>query len=455
MRVGFTIDDIMSNQFGLPKNLGDGLVLRWATPADTEELADFNVRLHSDDPEKPETWLAHWTEDLMRGDHPTTSASDFTVVVDENAGDKIVSSMNLISQVWLYDGIPFNVGRPELVATDPEYRRRGLVREQFAVIHAKSKSRGELVQAITGIPWYYRQFGYGMALDLGGGRDFLWERPGNDKPVEKEVYQIRPAELADWPILQTMYEAHNRGSLLSRARDEASWRYELTIPHPSSVYARHFYLVETAVPHPQPVAYVEYIQWGKSYVVRELGVLPGHSWRAVGLCLTQYFKKLAEELVEKEKKRLRGVYFGLGQGHAIYQAFGSQLEEQRRPYAWYIRVPDLPAFLRHITPALEKRLANSVLAGHNGTCRVNLYQEQLTLVFENGKLKDVGTYETKAVDDGDIQFPGTTILQLIFGQASLDELNAIHPDCFSRQAESAILFNILFPKRPSWVVGFG
>ena len=445
----------MSNQFDLPKNLGNGLVLRWATPADTEELAEFNVGIHSDDPEKPETWLARWTEDLMRGDHPTTSASDFTVVVDENADDKIISSMNLISQVWLYEGVPISVGRPELVATDPDYRRRGLVREQFAAIHAKSAARGELVQAITGIPWYYRQFGYGMALDLGGGRDFLWDRPGNDKPVEEEAYQIRPAALADWPILQSLYEAHNRGSLLSRVRDEASWRYELAIPDPTSMYARHFYLVETAVSPPQPVAYVEYKQFGKSYFVRELGVLPGHSWRAVGLFLTRHFKKLADGLLEKEEKRLRGVHFGLGQGHAIYEALGRQLEAQRRPYAWFIRVPDLPAFLRHIAPALQKRLANSVLAGHSGTCRVNLYNQQFTLVFENGKLAEVGTYQAKTVDDGDIQFPGTTLLQLILGQASLDELNAIHPDCFSRQPEAAILFNILFPKRPSWVVGLG
>ena len=453
----------MNNQFGLPKNLGNGLLLRWATPADTEELAEFNVRIHSDNPEKPETWLARWTEDLKRGDHPTTSARDFTIVIEKTEDDKIVSSMNLISQVWLYEGVPIGVGRPELVGTDSAYRRRGLVREQFDAVHAKSAARGELVQAITGIPWYYRQFGYGMALDLGGGRDFLWDRPGNDQTVDKETYQIRPAKVTDWPILQTLYEAHNKGSLLSRARDEAGWRYELTIPHPTSMYAKQFYLVETApsaslstgVPNPQPVAYVEYKQFGKSYFVRELGVLPGHSWRAVGLFLTRHFKKIADELYEKEEKRLRGVFFGLGQGHPIYEALGRQLEEQRRPYAWYIRVPDLPAFLRHIAPVLEKRLAHSVLAGYSGTCRVNLYKQQFTLVFEDDQLTEVGTYKAKVVDDGDIQFPGTTLLQLIFGQASLDELNAIHPDCYSRQAEPAILFNILFPKRPSWVVGFG
>ncbi len=442
----------MHNEFGLPKDLGDGLVLRWATPADTKALAEFNVRIHSDNPEAPDTWLAHWTTDLMRGDHPTTSASDFTVVVDENAEGKIVSSLNLISQTWEYDGIPFAVGRPELVGTDADYRRRGLVREQFTAVHAKSAARGELVQAITGIPWYYRLFGYGMALDLGGGRDFLWDRPGNDKPVEEEPYQVRPAVEADWPLLQTLYKTHNRGSLLARARDEATWRYELTIPHPDSIFSRSFYVVETAASPPHPVAYVEYKQFGKSYYVRELGVTPGHSWRAVGLFLMRYFKKLADELKEKEDKPLRGVFLGLGQGHPVYEALGSQLEGQRPPYAWYIRVPDLPAFLRHIAPALEQRLADSVLAGHSGTTRVNLYQQQFTLVFENGQLKEMGTYQPKVVEDGDIHFPGSTILQLIFGHASLDALNAIHPDCFTRDTETAVLFSILFPKRPSWVV---
>ena len=447
----------MTNQFELPKNVGEGLVLRWATPADVEELGTFNVGNHSDDPEKPETWLARWTEDLMRGDHPTTSASDFTIVVDENADGKIVSSMNLISQTWLYEDIPIGVGRPELVATDPEYRRRGLVREQFATIHAKSAARGELVQAITGIPWYYRQFGYGMALDLGGGRDFLWERPGNYKAVEEEAYRIRPAEETDWPTLKTLYEAHNQGSLLCRARDEAAWRYELTIPHPTSMYSRKFFLVETAVSNQpsQAVAYVEYNQWGKSYYVRELGVLPGHSWRAVGLFLTRYFKKLADDQKEKEEKVLRGVYFGLGQGHSIYQALGRQLEEQRRPYAWFIRVPDLPKFLRYIRPVLEQRLAASVLARHCGTCRVNLYRQQFTLVFENGKLKEVGTYTAKWVEDGDIHLPGTSFLQLIFGHATLDELNAVHADCYAKDPEAAVLFSILFPKKPSWIVPLG
>ena len=450
----------MSDSFGLPQNLGDGLLLRWATPTDTDALAAFNVHIHSDNPEKPETWLAHWTKDLMRGDHPTTNANDFTIVIDENAGGKIVSTLNIISQTWQYEGIPFGVGRPELVATDPEYRRRGLVRAQMTAVHAKSAARGELVQAITGIPWYYRLFGYGMALDLFGGRPFLWDKPGNHKPVETEPYQIRPATEADWPLLNQLYAENNKGSLLSRVRDEATWRYELTIPHPDSSYARQFLVVETATSdtdssNSQPVAYLEYKQWGPVYVVREFGVMLGHSWRDIGLFVTRYFKKMGDALYEKEEKRLLGVSFLLGREHPLYEAFGRQLEPQRRPYAWYIRVPDLPAFLRHITPALEQRLAESILAGHSGTCRVNLYQQQFTLIFEQGKLKEIGSYEPKHVEDGDIHFPDSTFLHVLFGKNSLDELFETHADCYAPNPEAEILFRILFPKKPSWVVPMG
>ena len=64
------------------------------------------------------------------------------------------------------------MGQTELVGTRPEYRGRGLVRAQFEVLHEWSAQRGELMQVIAGIPWFYRQFGYEMALPRGGGPRF-------------------------------------------------------------------------------------------------------------------------------------------------------------------------------------------------------------------------------------------------------------------------------------------
>ena len=139
-------------------DLGDNLKLRFATPDDIDILVEFNARLHEAVNAGPSV------RDLMSGDHPTCKASDFTVVEDTQTG-KIVSSACLISQTWTYGGIPFKFGQPEYVATESEYRRRGLVRKQFEVIHALSTARGELMLGIRGIPWYYRLFGYEMALD--------------------------------------------------------------------------------------------------------------------------------------------------------------------------------------------------------------------------------------------------------------------------------------------------
>ncbi len=447
---------LMDTAIELPRNLGDGLVLRWAEPSDVEEVAAFNFRIHNDNPDNPETFLFDWTRDLMRGDHPTTKASDFTVVVDENADGKIVSSMNLISQTWTYEGIPFGVGRPELVGTDEAYRRRGLVRAQFAAIHALSAAREERVQAITGIPWYYRQFGYEMTVNLGGGRLYHLKLDKTPSPADEEPYQVRPATPADIPLLKGLYEEFCAGSLLARVRDEQLWQYELFTAHRASEYARHVYMVETAVPDapPHPVAYLEYSIHNDSFILRELGVQAGHSWRAVGLFLIRYFTREALRLNPERQKPLQKVVFRFSSAHRIYDALPRELLNGWPPYAWYMRVTDLPGFVRHVAPALEKRLATSVMAGHTGTLKVNFYRNRLTLMWENGRLADVGSYQPKRLEEGDAAFPEQTFLHLLFGHRSLEELRHIYTDCWANDEATALL-PILFPKRPSYLVELG
>jgi len=105
----------------------------------------------------------------MSGDHPACDASDFTVIEDTTTGS-IVSSACLIRQRFSYEEVELDAGLPELVGTHPDYRRRGLVGEQFEVLHRWSKERGHLMQAIAGIPYYYRRFGYEMAVWMGKGR---------------------------------------------------------------------------------------------------------------------------------------------------------------------------------------------------------------------------------------------------------------------------------------------
>ncbi len=431
---------------GLPRDLGDGLVVRWATPSEAAAVAAFDQRLLADDPEEGEL-LARWTGELMGGKHPTTSAGDFTVVVDESTGGSIVSSMVLISQTWSYDGIPFGVGRPELVATDPTYRRKGLVRAQFDAIHAKSAGRGELVQGITGIPWFYRQFGYEMALDLGGHRRLPQARLTNFAAGQPPTYRLRPATLDDLPLLVQLYDIHRRSSQVTRERTEREWRWELHVDHRDAIFQEFHIVVDV---DGAPIGYIG-LHRTSILAVEELAVLPGYSLRDVCISLGQALHAIVEQFNQDRAVPFDGVLFRLGTTHPAYVALGSLLNELDAPYAWYLRVPDLPAFLRHVAPVLERRLAASVMSGYSGTLRLNFYRSRLTLVFDRGALVDIGSFEPMHLADGDACFPDLTFLHLIFGHRSLAELKHAFPDCSTRDEESALLLDILFPARPSHV----
>ena len=437
------------NAVAVPRSLGDGLVLRWATADDIDALAEFNFRMHNDNPGGvPEVWLKEWTRDLMSGRHPTTNAGDFTVVVDENAGNQIVSSAVLISQRWRYSGQPFGCGCLELVATDPDYRLRGLVRAQMDLIHARSAERGQLVQAIVGIPWFYRQFGYEMALELSGGRRMELASIPALPDGQQDVYRLRRATVDDIPELGKLYEAECSRNLISCQRDADIWQYE--VAHEESGNFRRLY---TILKQDGSVAgYVNLDGRARLDIVRELMVGRDIAMREVALCVGRWLKARLIKEAGDGTSSISGIYFRLGTDHLAYEALKRELGRTVPSYAWYIRVPDLAAFLMQIRPVLEARLSKSAMAGYSGRLRLNFYRSQLALQFKGGQLVDVSGYQPAHFFDGDAYFPDLSFVQLLFGYRSLEEIGHIRPDCYPERDEAAVLLVALFPKRPSQVV---
>lgn len=429
----------------LPRELGDGLRLRWATPEDTEALAAFNEGMHGGDPGTPPQALVYWTRDLMSGAHPTVSAGDFTIVEDTRRENRIVSTLCLISQTWAYEDISFGVGRPELVGTEPEYRRRGLVRAQMEAVHAKSAGRGELVQGITGIPWFYRQFGYEMTVNLGGGRTLYWPDAPKLAAGEQETYRLRPAETSDIPLLSRLYAAHCRASLLTRIKSEAEWRWEIAGAHPEALTCRYYEVIEDEMG--QAAGYLAWNPDERRSVVTELAALPGHSLRTVCEAVARAFRQRAETSSESSPPAC--LEFSLSLAHPVYAVLAKTLAKWRPPYAWYLRVPDLPAFLGRIAPVLGQRLVGSPVAGYSGTLRLNFYHQHLSLTFAEGRLADAAPYTPAHYTDGDACFPGLTFLQLLFCHRSLADLQYAFPDCRANNECATVLLETLFPPRPS------
>jgi hypothetical protein len=436
----------------IPVDLGDGLILRRSRAGDADALANFNAMIHSDQgPDKPDDRVWAWTNDLLEKPHPTFMPGDFTIV-EHAATGKIISSMNLIPQTWTYAGVPFKVGRPELVGTLPEYRNRGLVRRQFELIHQWSAESGHKLQAITGIPYYYRLFGYEMAMNLGGGRmGYPTIIPGLDAGAQ-EPFRIRRATEADLQFISRLYRLGCQRSLVACEWDDALWCYELSGKSEKNVNRVEIRLIESADGVPCGFFTHPSLTWGDMLVIQRYELQPEYPWLDVSPSVLRYLESTYAQYSAEfaENKSFGRFGFWLGEDHPIYHVMPDSLPSIRKPYAWYLRLPDVPAFLHLITPVLEERLANSPLAGYSGEVKLTFYHDGVRLVIERGKLATVETWvPTPTGHSGNAAFPPHTFLQLLFGYRNMEMLKTSYADCWTNKDETHALLDILFPRQPS------
>ena len=444
--------------------LDGGLVLRCATASDVEQLVEFNAVVHGR-PGLPDQGVATWTRDLLTRPHPTFERGGFLVVEDPTTR-RIVSSLNLIPQTWSYSGVRFDVGRVELVGTLPEYRRRGLVRRQMEEVHRWSAALGQPVQMITGIANFYRQFGYEQGLAMGGAQGGFRHQIPALPPGQNEPFRVRPATVDDAAFLADVEESARARSLLSVVRDAHHWRHELTGMSEGNLAIRQICIVEATAsasrPEGERVGYLLHQRHRAPTVwVGAYELVPGLSWLAVTPSVLRYLKAFGDawtpDKPESADLRFDRFHFRLGLEHPIYRAIPDRLLDVERQYVNYVRVPDVPAFLRHIAGVLEERLAESVAMGHTGRLRLSFYRDGVLLRFQDGRLVGVEPCphhvpgQEEALGYTGAMFPGLTFLQLLFGCRSLEELEHAFGDCRARTEEARVLLRALFPKLPSLI----
>lgn len=67
-------------------------------------------------------------------------------------------------------------------------------------------------------------------------------------------------------------------------------------------------------------------------------------------------------------------------------------------------MPDLPRFLMHIRPVLERRLSESIAVGHTGELKLSFYRSGLKLAFQQGKLQEVVPWQPESAAE---RMPGS------------------------------------------------
>jgi GNAT superfamily N-acetyltransferase len=444
------------------RDLGDSLVLRWSNRSDSEEVAQLTsvvFRDSSNDP--PNTPLAQFMVETMSDEYPLMGSGDFALVEDSKSGkNRLVACTCLWRHRWEYEGIPFGVGRPEFVATDSDYRNRGLIRAVFELIHARSEAEGHLLQGITGIPYFYRQFGYEYALDLDGNCTVDITAIPKAEEGAGEPYTLRDATVEDLDLVKELYDRQRTTYSISSPIEQDWWTYQLRTWRTSqSGHGERLQMILDTSGSVCGYVIVPNMRWRKNMMVWDFAVRAGVNLQAAMPSLLRALHAQGLQMPTAHNvPALQGICFIVGSKHPVYDVLSKELHPRiEAPYAWYVRVPDLAKFIRHIAPALERRLVDSALGAYDGELKLDFYSGGLRLVFDKGCLttvehwrKPIWNSDSK-VDGG---FPPLVFLQLLFGHRSLDELRYAFPDV-QVEDRAELLLKTLFPKLRSWVVPLG
>jgi len=443
------------------RELGAGLIQRWSTSEDTENIAQLCGLVFRDKEDEPlNIRMIDNVRRQMSGNYPYMGPGDYALIEDtRKEGNPLVACTCLWRQQWEYEGIAFGVGQPEFVATHPDYRNRGLIRALFDMVHTRSEAEGHLVQGITGIPYFYRQFGYEYALELEGRRVTYLSLIPKAQVATPEPYSLRVATPEDIPLLMELHNRQRSASMVWAITSERYWRYQIEEVKDATIAGKQMgvRMIVDGTGAVQGYLMIALKRWSSSLNVYALNLAAGVSWQAVMPSLLRVLQAYGMQIpaVHPDAPPLNEISFLLGSAHPVYDVLGDRLAPfYEPPYAWYVRVPDMLAFIRHIAPALERRIANSPAAAYTGELTLDFYRGGLHIVFDKGHITHIEPWRAAAYqNEADASCPALVFLQLLFGYRSLAELRYAFPDVRVENSKAEVLLNALFPKKFSWVPG--
>lgn len=403
------------------KDLGDGMVLRSvADRNDVDRVAAFQETVHGEG-------VADMTRHLIL-DHPYTRLEHWLYVEDQS-NEKVVSAICLIPWRLQYQGIELTAGEMGIVATDPDYRRRGLVRVQVARHQQLLCEGGFDLSHIQGIPYFYRQFGYDYAIPLEGG----WRVDLHTVPASQEgvpTYALRQASLDDLSTLVELYDRAAQDLEIHVQRDEAEWCYLLG-PSMQTEMIADTYLVTDIVNRVVAYLRVPHDGFGEGLIVNEVSRMNADTARAVlGL--------VRDLAVIRSKPYIRLCLPGNSTLVQVARYLGAH---DLGHYAWQVKILDRASLLRKMAPVLERRLAGSSLRDLSQGICLDLYREAYELKFQEGKLVSVQPLST--AEHGGIRIPPRLFAPLVLGYRTREELASAHHD-FSVSRDWQLLFDVLF-----------
>lgn len=409
--------------------LPGGLVLRPATADDAAQLPDLNAEVHGENERHPVAVVLGLAGPpapaalLADDDVPplTDGPTDWLVVVD---GERVVSTCALFRHHLRVGPVTLPVAQVEWVGTLEPYRRRGLVRAMVERHHQRARQRDDLLSVISGIPHYYRRFGYGYAIDW-PARFQLPERVDG----AGDGTAVREATPEDLDVLVARTAAAQAHHGVAMRRDRRTWWNLL---------------------HEGP-------RWHDTMLVAERGgqvVGSARYLHARAETTTEVQEGSADDLAAATalvaEVRARSGAKPATVTDRIGSAWSPAVHQLGQPagrwHPTYVRSFDAVALLDALRPALSGRLARSPLANERGELVLSLYTSAVRLTYERGEV--VGVEAAPGIEDpedtDDAAVAPDALPALVLGRFGAEGLARRQDDVLLGRHRQ--LLSVLFPR---------
>ncbi|KAF9274776.1 hypothetical protein BGZ74_004241 [Mortierella antarctica] len=482
-------------------DLGNGLIMRWSTRADADNVGELLAEAFRWEPigpppppgetPGPNEVVRASGRRLLRGNSAVMSEYDYALVENTRAGpgeNPIVSCACLHAVPGYYGSVHLQFGKPEVIATHPNFRKKGLVRRLFEdMIHPASDERGDLVQFILGLPHFYLQYGYTYALRTGEQKTVLPDLaliPKTDPNNTSEPFTLRTVTLDDMPYLVRMStpdKLHRPTTEIGLVFDEAYWRFTA-----HDVYQTKQSVFDAS----RQTRIVVDAQTGKDVGVTVTSFM-GH-WQidlfVLDEAVATYHQALfpvLRQLVSMAKDRydypdmpedesmIDSLILGLGSHHPASKLL-APLTKPESTDRLYTRIASYPRFIRHVAPVLEERLARSALAGVSGAIELDFFRKVigasgagLRIVLDQGRLVEVEDWVAPSAQERVLkrlkssssssshggrqrvysaQFASLSFTRLLVGEIDVAQMVEQYGENSVKDAETRLLLDVLFPK---------
>ncbi len=405
------------------RDLGNGLFLsHLANEHDIDQFIQCNQVVTGEGP-IAERLIKH---------RPGANSDDFFIVRDTQTGE-VISTTCLLPWQICYGGAMLKTAMLEMVVTHPEYRRKGLIRAQVQHFQRLVQERGYDLSIIQGIPNYYRQYGYGYALDhMASVRLPSWLIPDAE---DDTPFVFDPPAQADMPVLADLYRQSMSHQEIYVERSADYWEYLI------NNMGRPLTLIRKST-EDQPVGYF----WGhqrqgifdiQENAISRLEYLPG---------IMAKLKREGVGEIQVTGNHTDPLF------HWIEGLGGvTSVSDQ-----WLINLPDPGKLIMKIGPVLENRLIAAGFCNLTTDITINFYRSALRLHFKDNRLtgvEDAGFLDASmsAVEWADLTISADAFVRLVFGYRVIDQLKDAWPDVLTQPKNRHIL-DALFPKASSLIL---